>query len=138
MRQLRLPPDRIAALSRLRGSPALAGRHFCCSLAGASPARRSSRRPGRSSARAGHAAAAAAARPSGPLEVDITQGTLKPIPIAVPEFLGEDPQLRRSRSSDVVAADLERSGLFQPLDRASFIDRSRDLNAAAALSRTGG
>ena len=69
------------------------------------------------------------ARPaqSGPLEVDITQGTLKPIPIAVPEFLGEDPQFGRE-VSDVVAADLERSGLFEPLDRASFIDRARDLN----------
>jgi hypothetical protein len=64
---------------------------------------------------------------SGPLEVDITQGTLKPIPIAVPEFLGEDPQFGRE-VSDVVAADLERSGLFEPLDRASFIDRARDLN----------
>jgi len=31
-------------------------------------------------------------RPSGPLEVDITQGTLKPIPIAIPEFLGDDPR----------------------------------------------
>ena len=35
-----------------------------------------------------------------------------------------------------MAADLERSGLFQPLDRASFIDRPRDLNAPPA-SRTG-
>jgi TolB protein len=65
--------------------------------------------------------------PSGPLEVDITQGTLKPIPIAVPEFFGEDAQFALE-VSDVVAADLERSGLFEPLDRASFIDRPRDLN----------
>jgi TolB protein len=64
----------------------------------------------------------------GPLEIDITQGTLQPIPIAVPEFLGEDPQFALE-VSDVVAADLERSGLFQPLDRAAFIDRPRDLNA---------
>jgi len=64
----------------------------------------------------------------GPLEVDITQGTLKPIPIAVTEFLSEDPQFGLE-VSDVVAADLERSGLFAPLDRASFIDRTRDLNA---------
>jgi len=63
-----------------------------------------------------------------PLEIDITQGTLQPIPIAVPEFLGEDPQFALE-VSDVVAADLERSGLFQPLDRAAFIDRPRDLNA---------
>src|SRR4051794_29159525 len=66
--------------------------------------------------------------PSGPLEVDITQGTLKPIPIAVPEFLGEDPQFALE-VADVVAADLERSGLFQPLDRSAFLDRPRDLNA---------
>ncbi len=65
---------------------------------------------------------------SGPLEVDITQGTLKPIPIAVTEFAGEDPQFGRE-VSDIVAADLERSGLFEPLDRASFIDRASDLNA---------
>jgi len=64
---------------------------------------------------------------SGPLEVDITQGTLKPIPIAVPEFLSEDGQFGLE-VSDVVAADLERSGLFEPLDRAGFIDRVRDLN----------
>ena len=67
-------------------------------------------------------------RPGGPLEVDITQGSLKPIPIAVPEFLGEDLQFSRD-VTQVIAADLERSGLFQPLDPASFIDRPRDLNA---------
>lgn len=64
---------------------------------------------------------------SGPLEVDITQGTLKPIPIAVTEFLSEDGQFGLE-VADVVSADLERSGLFEPLDRASFIDRTRDLN----------
>ena len=67
-------------------------------------------------------------RPSGPLEVDITQGTLKPIPIAIPEFLGDDPRFA-VEVSNIVAADLERSGLFQPLDRASFIDQVRDMNA---------
>jgi TolB protein len=73
---------------------------------------------------------APAARPGqgAPLEIDITQGSLKPIPIAVPEFLGDDPRFALE-VSDVVAADLERSGLFQPLDRAAFIDRPRDLNA---------
>jgi TolB protein len=74
---------------------------------------------------------APAARPGqgAPLEIDITQGSLKPIPIAVPEFLGEDPRFALE-VADVVAADLERSGLFQPLDRAAFIDRPRDLNTA--------
>jgi TolB protein len=58
-----------------------------------------------------------------------TQGTIAPIPIAVPLFLGDDPQLA-GQISDVVQADLERSGLFQPLDRASFLEQIRDVNAA--------
>src|SRR5262249_48574935 len=67
--------------------------------------------------------------PSGPPEGDITQGPLKPIPIAVPEFMGEAPHFARE-FSDLVSAVLERSGLFEPLDRGSFIDAVRDLNAS--------
>jgi TolB protein len=58
-----------------------------------------------------------------------TQGTIAPIPIAIPSFLGDDPQLA-GEISDVVQSDLERSGLFQPLDRASFLEQIRDVNAA--------
>jgi TolB protein len=58
-----------------------------------------------------------------------TQGTIAPIPVAVPLFLGDDPQLAGD-ISNVVQADLERSGLFQPLDRASFLEEIRDVNAA--------
>lgn len=58
-----------------------------------------------------------------------TQGTLAPIPIAVPVFLGDDPKFAAD-VADVVQADLERSGLFQPLDRASFLEQVRDVNAA--------
>ena len=72
-------------------------------------------------------------RGSGPLEVDITQGTLKPIPIAIPEFTGEDQRFA-VELSNVVAADLERSGLFQPLNRESFIQRLLDHNATPRFS----
>ena len=72
-------------------------------------------------------------RGSGPLEVDITQGTLKPIPIAIPEFAGEDQRFA-SELANVVAADLERSGLFQPLNRDSFIQRLADLNTTPRFS----
>jgi TolB protein len=72
-------------------------------------------------------------RGSGPLEVDITQGTLKPIPIAIPEFAGEDARFA-VELSNVVAADLERSGLFQPLNRESFIQRLADHNATPRFS----
>lgn len=58
-----------------------------------------------------------------------TQGTIAPIPIAIPLFLGDDPQLAGD-ISNVVMADLERSGLFQPLERESFLEQIRDVNAA--------
>ncbi len=58
-----------------------------------------------------------------------TEGTIAPIPIAIPSFLGDDPQLA-GNISDVLQADLERSGLFRPLDRASFLEQIRDINAA--------
>ena len=57
------------------------------------------------------------------------QGTLAPIPVAIPVFLGDDPKLAAD-IADVVAADLQRSGLFQPLDRASFLEQVRNVNAA--------
>ena len=58
-----------------------------------------------------------------------TQGNLAPIPVAIPLFLGDDPKLAED-VANVVQADLERSGLFQPLDRASFLEQIRDVNAA--------
>jgi TolB protein len=57
------------------------------------------------------------------------EGTIAPIPVAIPEFLGEDPRFS-SQVTGVISADLERTGLFRPLDPASFLERPRDLNAA--------
>lgn len=65
----------------------------------------------------------------GGLEGTQRQGTLAPIPIAIPDFLGSDPKLAADVAG-VIAADLERSGLFQPLDPASFLEKVRDINAA--------
>ncbi|KWT64174.1 tolB protein precursor [Hyphomicrobium sulfonivorans] len=58
-----------------------------------------------------------------------TQGTIAPIPIAIPFFLGPDPKLAAD-VAEVVTADLGGSGLFDPLDRASFLEQVRDVNAA--------
>jgi TolB protein len=55
------------------------------------------------------------------------EGTIAPIPIAIPQFLGDDPRFV-AEVTNVVTADLERSGLFRPLPSASFIDRVRDFN----------
>lgn len=58
-----------------------------------------------------------------------SQGTIAPIPIAIPIFLSDDPKLGAD-IANVVTGDLERSGLFVPLDRASFLEQIRDVNAA--------
>jgi TolB protein len=57
------------------------------------------------------------------------QGTIAPIPIAIPGFLGDDPKLAADIAG-VIAADLERSGLFRSLDQASFLERISDVNRA--------
>ncbi len=57
------------------------------------------------------------------LRIDITRGVVQPLPIAVADFEGsgeEASRLGRDIAS-VVAADLERSGLFQPVDPKAFI-----------------
>jgi TolB protein len=67
--------------------------------------------------------------PGGGLQGRQTQGTIAPIPIAIPVFLGPDPKLSAD-IADVVQADLGNSGLFEPLDRGSFLEQVRDVNAA--------
>ena len=59
------------------------------------------------------------------IELDVTQGNVQPLPIAIPSFIGgtqADAQLAADVSG-VIAADLKRSGLFLPLDPASFIEQ---------------
>lgn len=67
-------------------------------------------------------------RRSGPTEVDVTEANLRPRPIAIPQFLGEDPRLAADVTA-IIAGNLERSGLFQPLDRAAYLEQVRDVLA---------
>ncbi|MBO6543810.1 MAG: Tol-Pal system protein TolB [Alphaproteobacteria bacterium] len=64
------------------------------------------------------------------LQIDITQGNVDPLPLAITDFLGSGQQDRKIGAdvSQVIAADLERSGLFRPLASASFIERIQDVN----------
>lgn len=65
------------------------------------------------------------------LSIDITRGTVEPLPIAVARFVGagvDEGNFGKS-ISDVVAADLERSGLFQPIDARAFIQDADALNS---------
>ena len=59
------------------------------------------------------------------VELNITQGTIQPLPIAIADFAGDgsiDPQTAREIST-VVANDLRGSGLFMPIDQAAFIEK---------------
>ncbi|WP_114010842.1 Tol-Pal system beta propeller repeat protein TolB [Cohaesibacter intestini] len=63
------------------------------------------------------------------IEIDIRQGNIQPMPIAITSFSGV-PQ--GQDISKVVEADLERSGLFAPVDRNAFIQR--DLTSSSVPS----
>jgi len=57
------------------------------------------------------------------LRIDITQGTVKPMPIAVTDLVGVSSDEKRFGRdiSRLIAADLERSGLFKAIDPKAFI-----------------
>jgi len=63
-------------------------------------------------------------------EIRIEEGVTAPLPIAIPDFVGATPpEATTGRNiANVVRADLERSGLFRPLDSGSFIERIVDIN----------
>lgn len=64
------------------------------------------------------------------LKIDITRGVVEPVPIAVADFFGEGKgeQDFGAKISGVIAADLERSGLFSPIDKKAFIQSGESLN----------
>jgi TolB protein len=61
------------------------------------------------------------------LRVDFTQGTMKPMPIAIVDFTSDGGSYSGNQGDlttaipQVITADLKRSGLFSPLDPAAFI-----------------
>ncbi|GAA0576163.1 Tol-Pal system beta propeller repeat protein TolB [Rhizomicrobium electricum] len=72
------------------------------------------------------------------LQVDVNQGNLQPLPIAIPDFIsvsgapaaGPANTAAIPNIAQVVRADLERSGLFKPLDPKSFIEHISNINVA--------
>jgi TolB protein len=57
--------------------------------------------------------------------VDVNQGALQPMPIAIPTFSGSQAQ---GDIAQVIANDLQSSGLFRPLDPSTFPDKSPNAN----------
>src|SRR5262245_3813790 len=61
-------------------------------------------------------------RPAGAvLKLDITQGNVQPMPIALPDFISEADSGRSVTA--VISNNLQRSGLFAPINPAAFIER---------------
>jgi TolB protein len=60
------------------------------------------------------------------IEVDIDKGAVKPLPVAIPAFSGAGG--RGADISQVISGNLERSGLFQPLNVANVADKLTDVN----------
>jgi len=63
------------------------------------------------------------------LEIDITEGVVEALPIAISELYGQTPEAAKLGRdiADVVSADLESSGLLRPLDRRAFIQSAEEL-----------
>src|SRR5262245_23276224 len=65
------------------------------------------------------------------LRVDVPQGNIQPISIAIPDFLagsaseGDTPR----NISGIVVGNLKRSGLFAPIDPAAFIEKVINFDA---------
>src|SRR3989440_11827093 len=71
------------------------------------------------------ASALLAAPASAQLRLDVTQGNVAPLPIAIPDFIGGTPgdtEVARG-ITQVITANLRRSGLFAPIDPAAYIEK---------------
>jgi TolB protein len=62
------------------------------------------------------------------VEININKGNVAPLPIAITDFLSNGDI--GAKVSQVVAADLQRSGLFAPVDKAAFIEKISNFDAA--------
>ena len=65
------------------------------------------------------------------LKLDITQGNVQPIPMAIPDFVGGTPgDTEAARGiTQVITGNLRRSGLFAPIDPAAYIEKIASFDA---------
>jgi TolB protein len=70
------------------------------------------------------------------LEINVTRGTIEPMPIAIPNFASQsasDASLG-DRMAEVITKDLESSGLFIPVNHGAFIQDSASLQQGPHFS----
>ncbi|MBI1243395.1 MAG: Tol-Pal system protein TolB [Alphaproteobacteria bacterium] len=65
------------------------------------------------------------------VRIDITRGRVDPVPTAVSNFYGEGPEeATGAQMAKVIASNLERSGLFRPIDQKAFIQSPAQMRNA--------
>lgn len=71
---------------------------------------------------------------TGPLRIEITQGVIEPVPIAVAPFLAENAAATdfARQITAVVAADLTGTGLFRDVPQSAYISQVSGFDAAVA------
>lgn len=69
-----------------------------------------------------------AGRARADIVVNVNQGVTQPLPISIPAFNAPASNTVGGDISRVVTGDLQRSGLFKPLDPNSFLERTLDVN----------
>ncbi|MEH6401772.1 MAG: Tol-Pal system beta propeller repeat protein TolB [Sneathiella sp.] len=70
------------------------------------------------------------------LVIDITQGNIQPLPVAITDFYSETEAagLVGQKIAEVIRADLERSGLFAPIEPRAFLQKPADLQVTPVFS----
>jgi TolB protein len=75
---------------------------------------------------------AAMTRPASAIvRLDITEGNFQPLPIAVPRFFaaGQDDGETANAVTQIITANLQRSGLFAPIDPTAYVERIASVDA---------
>lgn len=82
------------------------------------------------------AAPLAAQERSGPLRIEITEGVIEPVPIAVAPFIAENSAAAEfaQRITEVVAADLTGTGLFRNIPQSAYISQVSGFDAPVAYA----
>lgn len=71
-----------------------------------------------------------------PLRIEITEGVIEPLPIALPQFVAETPQAQQLAAdiTAVIARNLTGSGLFREVPQSAHIGRITDFNTPIQYS----
>ncbi len=73
---------------------------------------------------------------SGPLRIEITEGVIEPVPIAVAPFIAENAAATdfARQITGVVASDLAGTGLFRDVPQSAYISQVADFNGEVAYA----